>query len=131
MEIANIRCLARRSRHASQLARAGLDYRDISHATIHPNWEACRERLAKQRMFAISTRASTRYTDVAFAQDDVFIFGPETRGLPQPLLESFDPGRRLRLPMMPGSRSLNLSNAVAVIVYEAWRQTGFAGSGTP
>lgn len=111
-----------------QLARAGLDYRDIAHATIHTDWDACCTHLAGHRMFAVSTRAATPYTSVSFARDDVFVFGPETRGLPQQVLESFAPAQRLRLPMVPGNRSLNLSNAVAVIVYEAWRQLGFAGS---
>lgn len=114
-----------------QLARAGLDYRDIAHATVHADWDACRAHLAGQRWFALSTRATTPYSAVAFARDDVFVFGPETRGLPQHVLESFESTQRLRLPMVPGSRSLNLSNAVAVVVYEAWRQLGFAGSTSP
>lgn len=114
-----------------QLARAGLDYRDIAHATVHSSWEACQARLAGRRVFAMSTRATTHYCAVAFAPDDVFVFGPETRGLPQDVLDAFAPSQRLRLPMMPASRSLNLSNAVAIVVYEAWRQQGFASSAVP
>lgn len=114
-----------------QLARAGLDYRDIAHATVHADWNACLAQLADRRIFAISTRASTRYSAASFAANDVFVFGPETRGLPQGVLESFPPSHRLRLPMLPGSRSLNLSNAVAIVVYEAWRQLGFAGGSMP
>lgn len=114
-----------------QLARAGMDYRDIAHATVHADWDACRAHLTGRRWFALSTRATTPYGAVAFARDDVFVFGPETRGLPQHVLDSFESTRRLRLPMVLGSRSLNLSNAVAVVVYEAWRQLGFAGSTSP
>ncbi len=84
------------------------------------------ERLAGARLFAISTRASRVYSSCSFAPGDGFVFGPETRGLPAAVLESFPEERRLRLPMRPGSRSLNLSNAAAVMVYEAWRQARFA-----
>ncbi len=109
-----------------QLARAGLDYRDIAHATVHRDWETCLAHLTGRRMFAVSTRGAKRYTEAAFALNDVFVFGPETRGLPQSVLEAFPTEQRLRLPMVAGSRSLNLSNAVAIVVYEAWRQLGFA-----
>ena len=84
-------------------------------------------RIAPNRLFALSTRASVRYDSVAFEEGDAFLFGPESRGLPQDVLDALPDGRRLRLPMRPGNRSLNLSNTVAVVMYEAWRQHGFAG----
>ena len=82
-----------------------------------------------RRVFAVTTRGCERYDNVRYAADDVFVFGPETRGLPLAVLGEFVVERRIRLPMCPGNRSLNLSNAVAVVVYEAWRQTGYCGSG--
>lgn len=108
------------------LARAGLDYADIAVATVHSGWEECRAHFAGRRMFAFSTKASVNYSAAAFEPGDALLFGPETRGLPEVLLTSFPPGRCLRLPMSERSRSLNLSNTVAVAVYEAWRQHGFA-----
>jgi tRNA (cytidine/uridine-2'-O-)-methyltransferase len=95
---------------------------------VHADWAACRNILGDRRVFACSTRAEQRYDQVAFRSGDAFLFGPETRGLPQELLDQFVPGQRLRLPLRPGQRSLNLSNTVAVVVFEAWRQIGFAGS---
>ena len=112
-----------------QLKRAGLDYHEMACVRVHAGWEACRAALAGRRQFAVSTRGTVGYADVRYAAGDVFVFGPETSGLPQALLESFPPGRRLRLPMRAGNRSLNLSNAVAVVVFEAWRQLGFCGAG--
>lgn len=109
------------------LARAGLDYRERAGLQLHEDWSACASHFAGRRLFAISTRSSTRYDRINYAADDVLVFGPETRGLPAELLESWPPERRLRLPMRGDSRSLNLSNAVAVVVYEAWRQRGFSG----
>lgn len=106
-----------------QLRRAGLDYREYASVTTHESWIACRGALAERRIFAFTTRASRLYTDVRYAPDDVFVFGAETRGLPQSILDEIP--ERLRLPMRPGNRSLNLSNAVAVVVFEAWRQLGF------
>ena len=111
-----------------QLKRAGLDYRELADVRTHPDWGACRAALAGRRMFALSSRGGASYAETRFAQDDVFVFGGETRGLPPGILEEFPPARRLRLPMRAGNRSLNLSNAVAVVVYEAWRQLGFSGS---
>jgi tRNA (cytidine/uridine-2'-O-)-methyltransferase len=107
--------------------RAGLDYGGAKDATLHEDWAACREHFAGRRLFAVTTRGGVPYTSPAYVADDVFVFGPETRGLPAELLEEFPPERRVRLPMREGSRSLNLSNAVAVMLYEAWRQTGFDG----
>jgi tRNA (cytidine/uridine-2'-O-)-methyltransferase len=95
---------------------------------VHPDWAACLAALGDARRFAFSTKSSTRHDTVAFRPGDAFIFGPETRGLPAEMLAALPPEQRLRLPMMPGNRSLNLSNTVAVAVYEAWRQQGFAGS---
>ncbi len=111
-----------------QLKRAGLDYHEIANLHVHADWPACVSALGNARVFACSTRGSTRHTDPAFAEGDAFVFGPETRGLPQTLLDSIPESRRLRLPMRPGNRSLNLSNAVAVVIYEAWRQLGFGGA---
>lgn len=110
------------------LRRAGLDYAEIEAATLHPDWPAARMHFAGRRMFAFSSRAQRIYADVRFAPEDVLVFGPETRGLPDAVLEALAPEHRLLIPMRPGSRSVNLSNAVALVVYEAWRQSGFAGA---
>jgi len=111
-----------------QLRRAGLDYREMASVRVHRDWPACRAALGARRLFAVSTRGAVPYASVRYAADDALVFGAETRGLPQALLEEFPPGQRLRLPMRPGNRSLNLSNAVAVVVFEAWRQLGFCGA---
>ena len=111
----------------SQLRRAGLDYHEYATLKVHANWETCAAVLADRRLFALSTRNSHVYSEVAFRDEDVFVFGPETRGLPMELLDTLPAGQRLRIPMRPNNRSLNLSNAVAVVVLEAWRQLGFAG----
>jgi tRNA (cytidine/uridine-2'-O-)-methyltransferase len=110
-----------------QLARAGLDYHDMACVKVHADWEAMQAALPGRRWFALTTKGSTRYTDVVFQAGDVLLFGPESRGVPPHILAQFDAGHRLRLPMLPGSRSMNLSNAVSVVVFEAWRQNGFAG----
>ena len=110
-----------------QLKRAGLDYHEYARMQVHPDLETALARIAPKRLFALSTRSSVRYDTVQFADGDAFLFGPETRGLPQDLLDSLPDGHRLRLPMQPNNRSLNLSNSVAVVVYEAWRQQGFPG----
>lgn len=106
-----------------QLRRAGLDYHEIAHVRTHASWAQCRGALAGQRMVAFSVHASRLYTELRYAAGDVLVFGAETRGLPPAVLD--DIPHRVRLPMRPGNRSLNLSNAVAVAVYEAWRQLGF------
>lgn len=111
-----------------QLRRAGLDYHEYADMRVHRDWDACRAALGERRFFALSTRGRTHYAEVRYEPQDVFVFGAETQGLPQEMLESFAPELRLRLPMRPGNRSLNLSNAVAVVVFEAWRQQGFAGA---
>lgn len=109
-----------------QLKRAGLDYHEYATLRVHSSWQSLVEALPGRR-FAFSTKSFIQFDKVAYQRDDVLVFGPETRGLPEEVLASFDPPHRLRLPMVPASRSLNLSNAVAVVVYEAWRQNGFAG----
>ena len=110
-----------------KLRRAGLDYREFVNVQTHASLDACLESLGQPRVFALSTRNARRYDEAAFAENDAFLFGPETRGLPQEVLDALPDGQRLRLPMKKGNRSLNLSNAAAVVVYEAWRQLGFAG----
>ncbi|MGD2020475.1 MAG: tRNA (cytidine(34)-2'-O)-methyltransferase [Thiohalocapsa sp.] len=111
-----------------RLRRAGLDYREYAALRVHNSLEACCAALGWRRVLAFSTRGGTNYTDCRYAPEDALLFGAETRGLPQSVLDTLPPSRRLRLPMRAGSRSLNLSNAVAVVVYEAWRQCGFNGA---
>ncbi|MFL9709196.1 tRNA (uridine(34)/cytosine(34)/5-carboxymethylaminomethyluridine(34)-2'-O)-methyltransferase TrmL [Methylobacillus sp. Pita1] len=111
-----------------QLKRAGLDYHEYASLVVHESWEACKQALAGRRMFALTTKGSTRHSDICFLPGDVFVFGPETRGLPEDIRAEFSPQHRVRLPMMPESRSLNLSNSAAILLYEAWRQHDFAGA---
>jgi len=113
----------------SKMKRAGLDYHDYATMKVHKNWQAylAQEQPDPGRMFALTTHGSAPFAQVAFQPGDVFVFGAETRGLAPELRESFPPTQRIRLPMRPDNRSLNLSNTVAVVVYEAWRQNGFAG----
>ena len=110
------------------LRRAGLDYHEFVDLKVHPDWAACRAALGETRLFAFSTKGTVRHDVPQYQRGDSFVFGQETAGLPPAMLTAFPVEQRLRLPMMPGNRSLNLSNAVAVAVYEAWRQQGFAGS---
>jgi len=110
---------------AKAVRRAGLDYRELADLREHANLEACLESLGQPRWFAFTTRGGVRHDEVAFADRDALVFGPETRGLPADVLEICPALRRVRIPMLAGARSLNLSNAVAVAVYEAWRQAGF------
>jgi tRNA (cytidine/uridine-2'-O-)-methyltransferase len=109
------------------LARAGLDYHEHASLQVHDDWAACVQALGPRRMYAVTTRGTARYDTVRYGENDVLVFGPETRGLPEPVLETFPAAQRLRLPMREHSRSLNLANAVAIVVYEAWRQIGFSG----
>ncbi|MBI3044745.1 MAG: tRNA (cytidine(34)-2'-O)-methyltransferase [Betaproteobacteria bacterium] len=109
------------------LRRAGLDYRDFAEIVQHEDWRACRSALEGRRLFAVTTRGARRYDAPRYREHDVFVFGPETRGLPAEVLAEFSPGQRIRLPMRNAGRSLNLSNAVAIVIYEAWRQLGFRG----
>ncbi|HMM47001.1 MAG TPA: tRNA (cytidine(34)-2'-O)-methyltransferase [Thiobacillaceae bacterium] len=110
-----------------QVARAGLDYHDMACVRVHEDWQALRSMLPGRRWFAFTTRATRSYAAVTFRHGDVLLFGPESRGLPAEVLEHFDAEHRLRLPMLPGCRSMNLSNSVSVAVFEAWRQNGFEG----
>lgn len=110
-----------------ELRRAGLDYREWVDVRTYADLDRFLAAVQPTRVFVFSTRGHTLYTDVRYASGDALLFGPETRGLPQDVLERFPPGQWLRLPLQPNNRSLNLSNAVAVAVYEAWRQHGFAG----
>ncbi len=109
-----------------QLRRAGLDYREYASVSTHQSLDACLSSLPGQRYFAVSTKGTATYSDIAFQPGDVMIFGPETRGLPADVLRRFPADRVLRIPMRPDSRSLNLANAVSILVYEAWRQQGFS-----
>ena len=109
-----------------QLERAGMDYRAGIDFTLHDDWARCRESLAGHRIFTATTRGTQRYDQLRYQKNDVFVFGSETRGLPAHILAPA--AAQLRLPMLPGSRSLNLANAVAVVIYEAWRQLDFAGA---
>jgi tRNA (cytidine/uridine-2'-O-)-methyltransferase len=114
-----------------ELKRAGLDYHEYARLAVHRDWAACRAAVdpdRARRWFALTTKAQGSFFDCSFRSDDVFAFGCETAGLPEPILREFSPEARLRLPMRPRVRSLNLSNAVAIAVYEAWRQAGFAGA---
>lgn len=106
--------------------RSGLDYHELAELEVHENWQAVREALAGAAWHAFTTKAGRVYAEARFRPGDVLLFGPESRGLPAPILDEFGADSRLRLPMQPGCRSLNLSNAVSVAVYEAWRQNGFA-----
>lgn len=111
----------------AKLRRAGLDYHEWASVRLWPSLEQFVRGHAHRRLFAFSTSGSRRYDSVRFEDGDALLFGPETRGLPQEMLETLPGDRKLRIPMRPGGRSLNLSNSVAVVVYEAWRQQGFGG----
>ena len=124
----------------ARLRRAGLDYHELTVLQVHADWAACRTALAAARpqqrplrIHAFTTRADTGFATRQFSAGDVLLFGPESRGLPATLLDELGQASWVRIPMMPGCRSLNLSNAAAVAVYEAWRQQGYAGadSGAP
>lgn len=112
-----------------RMRRAGLDYHEFADLSEHPSWEACAAKFANRRIFALSTRGSCSYAEPAYRPGDVFLLGPETRGLPQEILDALPAEQVVRIPMRPENRSLNLSNAAAVMLYEAWRQQGFADGG--
>jgi tRNA (cytidine/uridine-2'-O-)-methyltransferase len=107
--------------------RAGLDYHEYASIVRHPDWTSCLTALGHRRMFAMTTKGSRNLFTVNLEKDDVFVFGQETAGLPADIRDSFPEDRRLRLPMQAGQRSLNLSNAAAVTIFEAWRQQDFSG----
>lgn len=109
-----------------KLRRAGLDYRDLARVTRHPDYAAFAAAMTGRRIFAVTTKGPTRYDQVCYQPTDVLLFGSETSGLPQAVHDSLPDTQRIRLPMQPNSRSLNLSNAAAIVSYEAWRQMGFA-----
>jgi tRNA (cytidine/uridine-2'-O-)-methyltransferase len=112
-----------------RLKRAGLDYREFADIDVHPSLDRCLQRLGHPTVYALSTKGTTNYTLPSFLPGDAFLLGPETRGLPAAILDALPGGRTLRIPMRPSSRSLNLSNAAAIVIYEAWRQQHFSGSG--
>ncbi len=112
-----------------QLKRAGLDYHEYASMKVHDSLGECLHSLPQARLFAFTTKGAHPFHEVRYQVGDAFLFGPESRGLPSEILESLTPAQRLRLPMLPHNRSLNLSNTVAIAVYEAWRQCGFEGEG--
>ena len=114
-------------RNDKELRRAGLDYRERAEVRTHASLESFLEGVKPSRLLAFSTRARRLYAEMEYQENDALLFGPETRGLPPEILSGLPEAQRLRLPLVPGNRSLNLSNAVAVVVYEAWRQRGFSG----
>ena len=111
-----------------RLRRAGLDYAEFARVREHADLSSCLQRLAPQRVLALSSRARTCYSSVRFSASDALLFGPETQGLPADVLAALPSEQRLRIPMRPESRSMNLANSVAVVLFEAWRQAGFAGA---
>ncbi|MDK9725782.1 MAG: tRNA (cytidine(34)-2'-O)-methyltransferase [Sterolibacteriaceae bacterium MAG5] len=113
---------------APALKRAGMDYAEFAAVAVHESWADCRAALAGSRLFAMTTKGTLRHDAERYLPGDAFVFGPESRGLPPEVLAEFAAERRLRLPMVAGNRSINLSNAVAVTVFEAWRQAGFPGA---
>ena len=112
---------------SSKMKRAGLDYHEFAKLTVHENFEDCLKVLEGHRIFALTTKGKTRPDEASFKEGDVFLFGPETRGLPAEILDSLPAERKLRLPMRPGSRGMNLSNTAAVMLFEAWRQNDYQG----
>ena len=113
---------------AKSVRRAGLDYRELAEVRVHASLDACLDSLGQPRWFAFTTRATTPYPSARYRPGDALVFGAESRGLPQAVLDACPEDRWLGIPMLAGARSLNLSNAVAVAVYEAWRQQGFAAA---
>jgi tRNA (cytidine/uridine-2'-O-)-methyltransferase len=107
------------------LVRAGLDYHEFATMTVHESWAECAACMKDRRLFAVSTKGMQRYDLIEYETGDAFVFGPESRGLPAEILGAVAEQQRIRVPMVPGNRSLNLSNTVAVVLYEAWRQVGF------
>lgn len=115
------------SMETKQLRRAGLDYRDLMQVREHESWESFYLEHQASRIFAFSTKATLNYSDAKFQENDILLFGPETRGIPEPVMDTLPAEQLLRLPMLAGSRSLNLSNTVAIATYEALRQHNFSG----
>ena len=113
------------------LQRSGLDYHDLASVKVHPGFDACLEQLGGARIFAVETAGRHRYSDVAYRAGDAYVFGPETRGLPQGVLDRVGAESSVFVPMRARCRSINLSNTVAIVLYEAWRQLTFAGAASP
>ena len=111
-----------------KVRRAGLDYHEMTNVTIYPNYQAMLDTVQPNRIFACTTKATHSHSDANFIDGDLLLFGPETRGLPNEIIESLPAEQRIRIPMLASSRSMNLSNAVAVIVYECWRQLDYIGA---
>ncbi len=111
-----------------RLRRAGLDYHEFAAVTTYPNLDACLHAVEPNRVFALSTKGTQNFSEVQFAAGDLFLFGPESRGLPVEVREALPADQVLRIPMRPDSRSLNLSNSAAILIYEAWRQQGYNGA---
>ncbi len=111
-----------------QLVRAGLDYHEFATIRVHNTFQECLSLFDLARVFSLTTKGLSAFHQAQFKSGDAFLFGPESRGLPTAVLDQFDTCQRLRIPMLPNNRSLNLSNAAAVVVYEAWRQCGFDGA---
>ena len=111
-----------------KLRRAGLDYRDTATVLVHPDFESCRKAIGTTRLLTFSTHHQRCFGEFQFKRGDTLVFGPETRGLPSEVTASVKESHQLTIPMRPGSRSLNLSNSVAVVVYEGWRQLGYLGA---
>jgi len=112
----------------SKLKRAGLDYHDLARMTVHPDLETAWERMQPDRVFAFTSKGTVNYTDITYQPGDVLLFGPESVGLPDDVLDSDRITEKLRIPMLPGRRSLNLANSASIALYEAWRQNGFEGA---
>jgi tRNA (cytidine/uridine-2'-O-)-methyltransferase len=110
-----------------QLVRAGLDYHEYASVKTYPNFSAFELLHSESRMFAVTTKGGMPFHEVSYQEGDIFLFGPETRGLPDSIRSQFDENKKIRIPMTESSRSLNLSNAAAILLYEAWRQNGFKG----
>lgn len=108
--------------------RSGLDYHELADLTVHESWQAAREVLSGTNWYAFTTKASRSYSEANFQPGDVLLFGPETRGLPFEVMAEFENANKLKLPMRPGNRSMNLANTVSAAVFEAWRQNGFSGA---
>jgi tRNA (cytidine/uridine-2'-O-)-methyltransferase len=110
-----------------RMRRAGLDYHEFTRVILHDSIEACEQQLFRNRWFAMTTKGSRNFAEIAFEAEDVVLFGPETRGLPKEVLARWPQERKLRIPMKATSRSINLANAVAITLYEAWRQRDYDG----
>lgn len=110
---------------SAKMKRAGLDYHELSTLRVHNSWADFQAAMSNRRLFALTTKAQTRYDTMQYLDEDIFVFGPETRGLPATILDGLPEKQKMKIPMLPQSRSMNLSNTVAVMLFEAWRQHDF------